>query len=203
MELKNFVNELFPIIRKGKIKMGNLTFPNGVKDYNYEKYGIYIPLLYYTSNILSELHSKWYDESRMEHFDNRYKNKREYIVGLVDKNTRKIGKVKGSVSKYLSGLMWSDYPLDSFVYNMSQIILDLDWIISQISEDNEVKIGKYKIEHHGGFFGFNDDNEAIVDEYRIYCKNELIFAIGNGTFGQCIEKIIEYAGGFESWKMLE
>lgn len=183
--------------------MGNLTFPNGVKNFNYDKYGIYIPLLYCTKNLLSEINGKWHDESRMEHFDGRYKNKREYIIDIVDKNTGKTGKVKESVSKYLSNLMWNDYPLDSFVYNMSEIISDLDWIINQISNDNKVKIGKYKIEHHCGFFGLDEDNKVIEEEYYIYCKNDLIYTISNGIFKQCIEKIIEHAGGFESWKMLE
>lgn len=183
--------------------MGNLTFPNGVKDFNYDKYGIYIPLLYCTKNLLSEINGKWHDESRMEHFDDRYKNKREYIIDIVDKNTGKTGKVKESVSKYLSNLMWNDYPLDSFVCNLSEIMMDLYWIIDQISNDKIVKIGKYTIEHNGGFFGFDDDNQLIEDEYKIYCKNELVYTISNGSFGQCIEKIIEYVGGFESWKMLE
>ena len=188
--------------------MNKLHFPNGIDEFDYEKYGVYIPFMYHTVNILSELYGKWDEESRIEDRDNRYE--RDFIEEVVNKNTGQKGKVRESIKRYLSKLMWNEYPLNSFVYNLSEMYMDLGWIIDELSKDDEVIIGKYKIEHHNGFFGYWKDKDGNYDwdimleeEFKLYCNDELYTTVYNGGgFQKCLELIIEHAGGFESWKML-
>ena len=177
--------------------MGDLNFAHGITEFKYEKFGIYISFMYHMYKELLKLCREWDDESRLEHFDERYKNNRDMIPCPGTKE-----KWKETFNLYIQSLSFYD---NTSEYDLSRIMMTFSDILQEISSDNDIKIGKYLIKHGRGFFGYDDDYEMILDEeYVVYCNDEIIFkAYNSGSFDACIDKIVEHAGGFESYKMLE
>ena len=177
--------------------MGDLNFAHGITEFKYEKFGIYIPFMHHMYKELLKLCREWDDESRLDHFDERYKNNRDMIPCPETK-----GKWKETFNLYIQSLSFYD---NTSEYDLSRIMMTFSDILQVISSDNDIKIGKYLIKHGRGFFGYDDDYEMILDEeYVVYCNDEIIFkAYNSGSFDACIDKIVEHAGGFESYKMLE
>lgn len=178
--------------------MGNLSFPNGICEFDYDKYGIYIPFIYHMMKAEGERYREWHEEISKEWYDKRYKENRKTIQ-LKDGK-----KVTESFSQYLDTLCWNPHLYSGICSSFK--FTDLSWIIDELKRDREIKIGKYKIIHNLGYFGYrelaNGDYQICEEYYEIYCNDNLFLTIYNGGFEKCIEKIIEDAGGFESWKML-